>query len=240
MEVHLQISLRTSLSNQACSHCDFCLQNIWGVSPGLFCRDCGLNAHKACEMKVAPDCSQRRAAKSTKKTKRSVSMVSSTATSKAASETILRLTKESSRSRPDAERPASLSSTAKSAVVLFDYVATDQRDDEDEHPELTVKAGDAILVYILDEGAGWSLISHGDKIGLIPRTYMKLDDKHEHEKSSSKKGTIAFDFTKTNLEEVSVKTGDSVTVLTNLGDGWIKIACPAGKEGIIPASYIRD
>jgi uncharacterized protein YgiM (DUF1202 family) len=104
---------------------------------------------------------------------------------------------------------------------------------------LSVKTGAVVFVICLDDGNGWSLISYHEKIGLVPKSYIQTEIL-QMKPLPKKTSTIAFDFIKTNAEEVNVKAGDEVTVFENLNDGWLKVSSPRGEQGIIPASYIRD
>jgi hypothetical protein len=184
-------------------------------------------------MKIGSDCSKR-VSKSTKKTKRSTSLISTSSTTSAelATKNISRLASET---RPRLAS-VSLSSISQRALVLFDYEATlEEEGGGEEYQELSVKAGDAVFVIHIDDGAGWSLVSLHEKIGLIPRAYLKC----EATQMEKKRSTIAFDFKKTNAEEVSVMAGEVVSVEGDLGDGWISISTDKDQKGIVPASYIQ-
>jgi flagellar basal body rod protein FlgF len=42
-----------------------------------------------------------------------------------------------------------------------------------------------------------------------------------------------------NEDELSCSAGESITIVEDLGDGWLKVQSDKGGEGYVPESYVQ-
>jgi hypothetical protein len=61
----------------------------------------------------------------------------------------------------------------------------------------------------------------------------------EQDGGNEKEGTVMYDFDGTDEEELSVKEGEKVTILKDVGE-WLYVRNAAGEEGYVPASYVEQ
>ncbi|KAJ3400561.1 hypothetical protein HDU80_006841 [Chytriomyces hyalinus] len=166
--------------------CNSCRQVIWGVGkPGLSCKECGVNVHVKCELKVPPTCSQSKCMYRSN----SLKSFSSPAAhylqqqkhlpmaekSPTRSNAVVLVDGESGghhslgdmrASTQGAEAPQTVGGDA---IVLYDYAPPMNADVE----ELAVMEGEICQVLEVDDGGGWTKVRCGGKTGLIPSAYIK-------------------------------------------------------------------
>lgn len=64
------------------------------------------------------------------------------------------------------------------------------------------------------------------------------DDGADQEDGDGREGVILYDFNGQNEEELSVKANTNVTILEDLGDGWLRVKKGAD-EGYVPSTYVQ-
>eukprot|EP00039_Didymoeca_costata_P030161 m.28156 g.28156 ORF g.28156 m.28156 type:complete len:276 (+) comp7978_c0_seq1:219-1046(+) len=52
--------------------------------------------------------------------------------------------------------------------------------------------------------------------------------------------TVLYDYAPTAPDEVGIQEGDIVTIIKHEGDGWSEVRTTAGKQGLVPTSYIKE
>ena len=124
-------------------------------------------------------------------------------------------------------------------MVLFDYCASPGSN------ELTLHEGDQVT-NIVEVEPGWLRGSIGHRNGIIPASFVELDSqpsKKKKKSGGSRKGFYAvaiFDSVAEGVGEIGFASGDVIEVLdTEHAKGWWYGKCN-GKEGIFPASYVRE
>ncbi|KAJ3289766.1 hypothetical protein HDU79_003814 [Rhizoclosmatium sp. JEL0117] len=169
--------------------CNYCRQVIWGVGkPGLSCKDCGMNAHIKCELKISPTCSQSRSPMknllhggaipppiplnshrppSIKAYRKSATTIHSVCSQESSAPSVALATDQK---------------VGADAVVLYDYAPPDHASDE----ELAIMEGEMVKIAEVDDGTGWTKVICNDKIGLIPTAYIEVLPENHSEASSLK------------------------------------------------------
>ncbi|KAJ1727563.1 Protein BZZ1 [Coemansia biformis] len=164
----------------------------------------------------------------------------------------------------DSPAPAlAAASAADGAVpVLYDF-------DGDGAATLSVRAGDRVRIVAPDaDGSGWTevaAVGAGGRQGMVPTSYVDMSQYRPQSLPQSRApsslappspalapqqrggshdgGDIVvalYDFAGRDADELSCAAGDRIRVVSReIGEGWL-LGALAGREGRLPASYVRD
>ncbi|KAJ2162796.1 Protein BZZ1 [Coemansia sp. RSA 552] len=149
--------------------------------------------------------------------------------------------------------PASPPQT-QAATVLYDF-------EGDSSATLTVRAGDRARVVAADTaGSGWTevILTGSGQRGMVPTSYVDLGDRTASLTSVSSafsasprpppSGASAaggyvvalYDFEARDSDELACAKDDRIQVVSrDIGEGWL-LGRLGGREGRLPASYVRD
>ncbi|KAI9327765.1 hypothetical protein BDR26DRAFT_923731 [Obelidium mucronatum] len=173
--------------------CYYCRQVIWGVGkPGLSCRDCGMNAHIKCELKISPKCTQSKSSMRQVYRTQSAPLpppppIPQTNVSKAMSikshrKSLTTIASGSGYSQ-DSSTPSLLpvAEVGSAAIVLYDYTPPPEHASVEE---IAVQEGEVVVISELDDGSGWTKVAIRDKIGIIPTAFFQVlnaeEQQHEY------------------------------------------------------------
>ncbi|KAI9242515.1 MAG: hypothetical protein BYD32DRAFT_362651, partial [Podila humilis] len=219
--------------------CDYCQSTIWGIAKqGFTCRDCGYNCHSKCEMKVPPNCSN---VKGGAKAQRN-SMIQPSSTFNTMSSlppelapAATPIAELSSRPSTEVDTGSSASLNQMQAHVIYDYDASGPA-------ELTVRAGDVVVVVEPDDGSGWVACQlKGSQPGLIPASYIEIEQFHEapSETPSVQQVRAMYDYDAQSDLELSIRQGDVIVLTsTDCSEGWWE-GTLRGVTAQFPASYVE-
>ncbi|KAF9379631.1 hypothetical protein CPB97_008860 [Podila verticillata] len=219
--------------------CDYCQSTIWGIAKqGFTCRDCGYNCHSKCEMKVPPNCSNvKGGAKAQRNSMIQPSCTFSTMSSlppelAPAATPIVEL---SSRPSTEVDSGSSASLNQMQAHVIYDYDASGPA-------ELTVRAGDVVVVVEPDDGSGWVACQlNGSQPGLIPASYIEIGQFYEapNETPPVQQVRAMYDYDAQSDLELSIRQGDVIVLTsTDCSEGWWE-GTLRGVTAQFPASYVE-
>ncbi|KAG0042311.1 hypothetical protein BGZ83_000610 [Gryganskiella cystojenkinii] len=230
--------------------CDYCQSTIWGIAKqGFTCRDCGYNCHSKCEMKVPPNCSNVKGGAKAQRNSIIIPNIPAGGTTSSAHNTMSSLPPEYAPSAtpisdlpkrasiPPAFRESAASNSSLShtqAHVLYDYDAASPG-------ELTVRAGDVVTVLENDDGSGWVACQSGSATGLIPATYIEVEQFYEAptEAAPVQRVRALFDYDAQSDLELSIRTGDVLVLTsTDCSEGWWE-GTLNGITAQFPASYVE-
>eukprot|EP00004_Rigifila_ramosa_P009051 TRINITY_DN2050_c0_g1_i1.p1 TRINITY_DN2050_c0_g1~~TRINITY_DN2050_c0_g1_i1.p1 ORF type:complete len:435 (-),score=115.51 TRINITY_DN2050_c0_g1_i1:111-1394(-) len=144
--------------------------------------------------------------------------------------------------------PGPAAGPAVQAKVVFEYTATDTS-------ELSLVVGDTVT-DIQKDGSGWWTGTVGGKRGLFPANYVEeiapapapaspLSSRAPSAAAlppraagpSGKKYKVLFDYNAEGEDELSIKTGETVTVEEE-NEGWYIGTNSSGKKGMFPSNYV--
>ncbi|KAF9112165.1 SCF ubiquitin ligase complex subunit cdc4 [Mortierella sp. AM989] len=202
--------------------CDYCQSTIWGIAKqGFTCRDCSYNCHSKCEMKVPPNCSNVKGG--AKAQRNSITMapakintMSSLPPELAPTATpISELSPQAPTVVKDSESNISLNQVQ--AHVIYDYEAASPG-------ELSVNAGDIVIVIEGDDGSGWVTCQlNGLTPGLIPASYIEIEQFYEapSEAVPIQKVQALYDYDAQSDLELTIREGDVIILTsTDCSEGW--------------------
>ncbi|KAJ1822476.1 Protein BZZ1, partial [Coemansia sp. RSA 2599] len=145
------------------------------------------------------------------------------------------------------------SSSSALVGVLYDF-------EGDGSTTLSVRAGDRVRVVEADEdGSGWTEVVLGSgQQGLVPTSYVDMSEYRAAARVPESRALMPplagmasaapsdeyvvalYDFAGRDAEELSVREGDRIRVMSrDIGEGWIQGALN-GHEGRLPVSYVRS
>ncbi|CAG8561719.1 2807_t:CDS:10, partial [Ambispora leptoticha] len=188
------------------TNCDLCQTSIWGIAKqGLMCKECGYNCHAKCEMKVPPNCTR-------KKGIINRGLVTSIAFSNPTSPWGTLSNQE------DYQR----------ATALYDYEAGGPS-------ELSMRAGDTMLVLEPDDGSGWVQVLIDENSGLVPASYIEIEN-HK----SGDYVRVLYNYDAQTAEELTIHENEIILVTNrNIGDGWWE-GMIDNQIGQFPAAYVEE
>ncbi|KAF9198350.1 hypothetical protein BGZ49_000847, partial [Haplosporangium sp. Z 27] len=207
--------------------CDYCQSTIWGIAKqGFTCRDCGYNCHSKCEMKVPPNCSNIKGGAKAQRNSISAPPVTVNTTNTVASlpaeftplaTPISELSDRTTKPTLAKESESNLSLNQAQAHVIYDYEAANPG-------ELSVKAGDVVIITEGDDGSGWvSCILNGSAPGLIPASYIEIEQSYEApgESVPEQKVRAMYDYDAQSDLELTIREGDVIVLTsTDCSEGW--------------------
>jgi len=126
----------------------------------------------------------------------------------------------------------------RTATALFNYIARNDR-------ELTINRGDTISNVISSEEAillglhvrvpkDWLQGEINGRVGLFPSTYVEVNYS-----DANYKLCVERDFEPLHADELLLKVGDIITLISTSGDGWYRGRSSKGDVGLFPASHVR-
>ncbi|KAJ1877411.1 Protein BZZ1 [Coemansia sp. RSA 486] len=142
--------------------------------------------------------------------------------------------------------------SATQVPVLYDF-------EGDGNTTLTVRAGDRVTVVAADEdGSGWTevVVNGSQQQGLVPTSYVDMSEYRAPPRVPENRALMPpmaemavardeyvvalYDFAGRDAEELSVREGDRIRVVSrDIGEGWIQGALNS-HEGRLPVSYVRN
>ncbi|KAJ2635781.1 Protein BZZ1 [Coemansia sp. RSA 1286] len=142
--------------------------------------------------------------------------------------------------------------SATQVPVLYDF-------EGDGNTTLTVRAGDRVTVVAADEdGSGWTevIVNGSQQQGLVPTSYVDMSEYRAPPRVPENRALMPpmaemavardeyvvalYDFAGRDAEELSVREGDRIRVVSrDIGEGWIQGALNS-HEGRLPVSYVRN
>ncbi|KAF9971625.1 hypothetical protein BGZ73_005417 [Actinomortierella ambigua] len=231
--------------------CDYCQSTIWGLAKqGFTCRDCGYNCHSKCEMKVPPNCTNVKGG--AKAQRQSIIIPSSASIASSTNSTTTSLPPEyapaatpiseiNTHSTPSPITPSfkrdagSTQSLDRSqAHIIYDYDAASPA-------EMSVRAGDIITIIEGDDGSGWVQCSLNNRTGLVPASYMEIEQFYEasSEAAPEQKVRALYDYDAQSDLELTIREGDVIVLTsTNCSEGWWE-GTLRGRTAQFPASYVE-
>ncbi|KAL1925433.1 uncharacterized protein VTP21DRAFT_316 [Calcarisporiella thermophila] len=248
--------------------CDFCQNNIWGLSnKGFTCRDCDYNCHAKCEMNVPPTCSN---VKGGAKASRTLSISSSNSVraknrasiqvfSSGSAPTSANVSPNPGASSPNRspslQSPSSRTSSASSMRAppsralpnrsppgvpdrTTATVIYDYQSGEAGH--LKVVAQDVITIVQEDDGSGWVRAEKQGAQGLVPASYISINPKSGSRSSKQIDQVRAlYDYEARSGAEMSIRAGDLIEVVSrDCAEGWWEGRLN-GQQGLFPSSYVE-
>ena len=128
------------------------------------------------------------------------------------------------------------------AKVLFDYEGSSKT-------ELTVSAGDVVVILSRDNEEWWEGELNG-KIGFFPKTYCELLDASasgsepkkgggDKSKGAVKKAEVLFDYDARSENELTVKQGTTIKILSTSDEEWWQGERDDGETGYFPSNYVK-
>lgn len=135
----------------------------------------------------------------------------------------------------------STSKFSPSAKALYAYDASG--DDE-----LSVTPGEELQVVDADDGSGWTMVltSNGTR-GLVPTSYIEITatEKKKGPSVAPRRGAkrvryveALYDYNAEESNELSIRAGDKITVITDDVDGWTEGEVN-GQKGLFPTAYAK-
>ncbi|KAG0222948.1 hypothetical protein BGW41_005780 [Actinomortierella wolfii] len=231
--------------------CDYCQSTIWGLAKqGFTCRDCGYNCHSKCEMKVPPNCTNvKGGAKAQRQSiiipsSASVSSSTNSATTSLPpeyapaatpiSEINTQVTPSPTTTSFRRDAGSNLSLDHSQAQVIYDYDAASPA-------EMSVRAGEIVTVLEGDDGSGWVRCSLDNRSGLVPATYIEIEQFYEASSESGPEQRVRalYDYDAQSDLELTIREGDIIVLTsTNCSEGWWE-GTLHGRTAQFPASYVE-
>lgn len=135
-----------------------------------------------------------------------------------------------------------------SAVALYAYDASG--DDE-----TSLGQGEHVSVVEVDDGSGWTLVKGSAGQGLVPTTYLQINEAETDDDSGKKKGpSVApkrgakrvqyvealYDYNADEENELSIQAGDRIVLVQDdtEGSGWSEGELN-GQRGLFPTAYVK-
>ncbi|CAG8434589.1 6981_t:CDS:10 [Ambispora gerdemannii] len=214
------------------TNCDLCQASVWGIAKqGLTCKECGYNCHSKCEMKVPPNCTR-------KKGVINRGLVTSIAFSNPISPWGTLSSVPNYMSLAGASTPTSIQSTSTvvdqevclQATALYDYKAGGPS-------EISMRAGDTMVVLEPDDGSGWVQVLIDENSGLVPASYIEIEN---HEGIHRDYVRVLYDYKAQTAEELTIHENEIIQVTNrNIGDGWWE-GIIDNQRGQFPAAYVEE
>ena len=140
-------------------------------------------------------------------------------------------------------RSTTTSSLSKVAIAQYPYEA--QGEDE-----ISMNKGDQFDIVDEDDGSGWTFVKSSYDEGLVPTSYLKIEQVQLQQKKkippkvvprkntkTIKRMEILYDYQSQGDDELSLQTGDIVTIIQDDdGSGWTEGEIN-GETGLFPTSY---
>ncbi|KAF9519700.1 hypothetical protein BS47DRAFT_1324420 [Hydnum rufescens UP504] len=225
--------------------CAYCKTNIWGLSKqGKICKMCGITVHSKCELKIPAACTGTQPG-GTSRRKSTLAQTPSPGTSSIhsfANSQGLYLTTPRGESALNPQNGSALPGMA--ATILFDFESSSTF-------ELTVSSGTQVQIIEDDDGSGWVKVSDGRKTGLVPASYLSMDDSSSSPTSSiaakpgpratKKKVRGLYAYDAQGDDELNVIEGGTLELTPGgeeYADGWYQGVDSRGKIGIFPSNYV--
>ncbi|KAF9405191.1 hypothetical protein BGZ94_003713 [Podila epigama] len=121
------------------------------------------------------------------------------------------------------------------AHVIYDYDASGPA-------ELTVRAGDMVVVVEQDDGSGWVACQlNGSAPGLIPASYIEIEQFYEapNETAPAQYVRALYDYDAQSELELTIRQGDLIVLTsTDCSEGWWE-GTLNGVTAQFPASYVE-
>ncbi|KAG0256464.1 hypothetical protein DFQ27_005706 [Actinomortierella ambigua] len=235
--------------------CDYCQSTIWGLAKqGFTCRDCGYNCHSKCEMKVPPNCSNVKGGAKAQRQSIIIPSSASIASSTMSTTTTTSLPPEyapvatpiseinTHSGTPSPVTPSFKRDTGSTqsldraqAQVIYDYDAASPA-------EMSVRAGDILTILEGDDGSGWVRCSLDKRSGLVPATYIEIEQFYEaySESAPEQKVRALYDYDAQSDLELTIREGDVIVLTsTNCSEGWWE-GTLHGRTAQFPASYVES
>ncbi|KAJ3427049.1 sh3 and f-bar domain-containing protein [Anaeramoeba flamelloides] len=114
--------------------------------------------------------------------------------------------------------------------------------EKNEEGEISFNEGDYLIILEKDE-SGWWQAQLGDKIGIIPSTYLAIGNETQEEEEENlfeigDKVEAIYEFNEGGDGELIVMEGEILTVV-NLHDGWFTGRNKNNEEGFVPINYVK-
>jgi len=232
--------------------CDYCETTVWGLTKqGMTCKACGYNCHAKCEMKVPPNCTR---------VKGKIDRQKSISRSNGPKSRGSRAGRARSSDSPSSLAVSSNLTALSHAFAIYDYDAANP-------DEISMREGDEISIIEPDDGSGWIKIRFNSNQGLVPANYIETASSEEaaidlpaedgsymsgspaspitdHVESSVEVAepveyvTAIYDFEGQSAEELSLKEGDCIILLSKDEGGWWHGKLN-GQIGIFPSNYVE-
>ncbi|KAL2315813.1 Protein BZZ1 [Schizosaccharomyces pombe] len=240
---HVSFKLPTS--------CSYCREIIWGLSKrGCVCKNCGFKCHARCELLVPANCKNGEPEvadddavdtsvtatddfDASASSSNAYESYRNTYTDDMDSSSIYQTSL--SNVKTEETTPAEPASKVD-GVVLYDFTG--------EHEGvITASEGQEFTLLEPDDGSGWVRVKIDGTDGLIPASYVKLNDELNTSvtldgDSSYVKALYAY--TAQSDMELSIQEGDIIQVTNrNAGNGWSE-GILNGVTGQFPANYVTD
>lgn len=130
---------------------------------------------------------------------------------------------------------------APSAKAVYAYDASG--DDE-----ISVTQGEELEVVDADDGSGWTMVlTSGGTRGLVPTSYIEVSasEKKKGPSVAPRRGAkrvryveALYDYNAEESNELSIRAGDKITVITDDADGWTEGEVN-GQKGLFPTAYTK-
>jgi len=129
---------------------------------------------------------------------------------------------------------------------MFDFTASSTF-------ELTISAGTQVHLVEEDDGSGWVKVSDGTHQGLVPATYIQMDEELKAPQThnlaraaqSATSGKLArglYAYDAQGDDELSVVVGQTIQLTPSgekYADGWYEGQDSQGRTGIFPSNYVE-
>lgn len=132
-------------------------------------------------------------------------------------------------------RAKAATSDAPTARVLYDF-------EGQAEGELSVSAGETLVLLERDSGSGWIKVRRGGEEGLVPATYcdVKAPAPPPSRASKGPEMVALYDYDAGDDSQLSIKANDRIAVVeADPGNGWTT-GTLNGRTGIFPTSYARS
>ncbi|EPX70515.1 diacylglycerol binding protein Bzz1 [Schizosaccharomyces octosporus yFS286] len=238
--------------------CSYCHSKVWGR--GLSCEDCGYKCHPRCQLYVPANCGQSpieddhdEAMSSTGdfgSNQREGSLLSSNLYDTYEDDYTNSVGSRNEYAPSLQQTPFNDSETIHTqraeeeekqvtGTLLYDFTGT-------QEGVLSASQGQTFTLLEPDNGSGWISARIGGLDGLLPSTYVEL----ENNAAGSTNGTVetaneqyvkaAFDYEAQSELEITIREGDVIRVTQrDAGNGWSE-GTLHGITGQFPANYVED
>lgn len=113
--------------------------------------------------------------------------------------------------------------------------------------ETALQSGETVDVLETDDGSGWTSVRSAGGQGLVPTSYLEMDDKKKGPAVPPKRGAkrvqyvqALYDYTADGDDELSIAAGDRIVLVQDDtdGSGWTEGELN-GATGMFPTSYVK-
>jgi len=127
----------------------------------------------------------------------------------------------------------------KVAIALYDYFAKDSTELSFCRGEIILNVTDQAGNQTVNPESGIQLVNHwfkgelNGKSGLFPLNYVEVTFKE------SVKVIAEYDFSPESDDEIPLRIGEELVLISMSGDGWYRGKNEMGDDGLFPQNYVR-